>query len=79
MARQLYISYLVKDKSTGAVQKPRINLTLVMLTELPPDLLKELGETTLVLNHVAILAVIERISEHATDTAKGLRRLVQNF
>jgi hypothetical protein len=50
-----------------------------MLAELPPDLLQDLGETTLVLNMKAILEVIERIEEHAPDTAEPLRALVQNF
>jgi hypothetical protein len=32
-----------------------------------------------VLNREAILEVIERIEEHAPDTAENLRALVQNF
>lgn len=79
MARQLDIKYLFKDKGTEVLQKPGINLTAEMLAELPPDLLQTLDETTLALNMEAILEVIERISEHAPDTAGGLRRLVQNF
>jgi CheY-like chemotaxis protein len=79
MARQLGIKYLYKDKSAEAVQKPGINLTAEMLGELPPDLLEDLGETTLALNQEATLEVIERISEHAPDTAENLRTLVNNF
>ena len=43
------------------------------------QLLQNLGEKTLVLNREAILEVIERIEEHAPDTAENLRALVQNF
>ena len=50
-----------------------------MLAGLPPDLLQNLDETTLVLNREAILEVIERIEAHAPDTAESLRALVQNF
>jgi hypothetical protein len=50
-----------------------------MLAELPPELLQELDKTTLVANREAILEVIERIAEHAPETAALLRELVQNF
>jgi hypothetical protein len=42
-------------------------------------LLQELRETTRALNREAISEVIERIEEHAPDTAEGLRTLVQDF
>jgi CheY-like chemotaxis protein len=77
MARQLGIKYLYKDR--GAETAQGINLTAEMLAGLPPDLLQELRETTLELNMEAILEVIERIAEHAPDTAGHLRTLVQNF
>jgi signal transduction histidine kinase/streptogramin lyase/DNA-binding NarL/FixJ family response regulator len=79
MARQLGIKYLYKDRGAKAAQKQEINLTAEMLAGLPPDLLQDLGETTLVLNMEAILEVIERIAEQAPDTAENLRALVQNF
>ena len=79
MARQLGIKYLYKDKSAEAVQKPGINLTAEMLADLPGELLQELRETTLALSQEATLEVIERISEHAPDTAENLRTLVNNF
>jgi pilus assembly protein TadC len=61
------------------VQKPGINLTAEMLAGLPPELLQELGEKTLALNMETIMEVIERIEEHAPDTAEHLRALVQTF
>ena len=79
MARQLDIKYISKDTSAEVSQNPGINLTAEMLAELPPKLLQDLGETTLVLNMEAILEVIERIEAHAPDTAENLRALVQNF
>jgi signal transduction histidine kinase/ligand-binding sensor domain-containing protein/CheY-like chemotaxis protein len=79
MARQLGIKYLYKDRGAEAAQKPGINLTAEMLAGLPPDLLQNLRETTLVLNRDAILEVVERVAEHAPDTAENLRALVQNF
>ena len=50
-----------------------------MLAGLPPDLLHDLGQTTLVLNMEAILEVIEGIEAHAPGAAETLRALVQNF
>jgi len=79
MSRHLGIKYLYKDRRAEAAQKQEINLTAEMLAGLPPDLLQELRETTLVLNMEAILEVIERIEDHAPDTAENLRALVQNF
>jgi CheY-like chemotaxis protein len=79
MARQLGIKYLYQDRDKEAAQKQGINLTAEMLAELPPDLLQDLGETTLGLNREAILEVIERIETHAPGTAENLRALVQNF
>ena len=79
MARQLGVKYRYKDRGTEAAQKQGINLTAEMLAGLPPDLLQDLRETTLVLNMEAILEVIERIEAHTPDTAENLRALVQNF
>jgi CheY-like chemotaxis protein/anti-sigma regulatory factor (Ser/Thr protein kinase) len=79
MARQLDIKYLYKDRGAEAAHKPGINLTAKMLAGLPPDLLQDLRETMLLLNQQAILEVIERIAEHAPDTAETLRELVQNL
>jgi CheY-like chemotaxis protein len=79
MNRQVGIKYLYQDRGVEVAQKQGINLTAEMLGELPPELHQELGEKTLVLNREAILEVIERIEEHAPDTAKPLRALVQDF
>jgi CheY-like chemotaxis protein len=78
MARLLDLEYRY-DENGAAIQKERINLTAEMLAELPPKLLQELREATRALNREAISEVIERIEEHAPDTAEGLRTLVQDF
>ena len=54
-------------------------LTSEMLAVLPPELLEELRASTLALNREAVLEVVQRMAEHAPDTAEGLRELVQNF
>ena len=79
MSRHLGIKYIYQERGAEAVQKQTINLTAEMLAELPPELLQDLGETTLVLNQESILEVIDRIAEHAPDTAACLRALAQNF
>ena len=50
-----------------------------MLAELPPELRRELDETTLVGNREVIFEVIERIRAHAPAAAESLRVLVENF
>jgi signal transduction histidine kinase/streptogramin lyase/DNA-binding response OmpR family regulator len=79
MTRQLGIKYIYQDMVAEGAQKREIELTAAMLADLPGELLQELRETTLVLNQEAILEVIDRIEEHAPDTAENLRTLVQNF
>ena len=54
-------------------------LTAAMLTELPTELRQELDETTLVANRKTIMEVVERIKEHAPETAACLTALVQDF
>ncbi len=79
MSRQLGIKYLYQDSGAEMAQKQQINLTVEMLTELPPNLLQDLCETILVAKMEAILEVIERIAEQAPDTAERLRAFVKNF
>ncbi len=50
-----------------------------MLADLPPELFRELNQTTLVADREATQAVIERIEEHAPETGAGLRVLVENY
>ena len=50
-----------------------------MLAELPPELLQDLDQTTLVANRESILEVIDRIAEHAPGMAENLRARVHNF
>jgi CheY-like chemotaxis protein/anti-sigma regulatory factor (Ser/Thr protein kinase) len=79
MAQLLDIQYLYEDTGEEATQKEEINLSSEMLTELPPELLQDLDETTLLLNEKAILEVIGRIEEYAPNTAACLRVLVQKY
>jgi len=50
-----------------------------MLSELPPELLAELRQATLMLDRATMAVLIERIEGDAPDTAKGLKRLVDGF
>jgi len=79
MARFLGVEYVYAEPDDAAAPIDDAELTAAMLAELPPELLKDLDETTLVANKEIILKVIERIEEHAPDTAEHLRALVQNF
>jgi response regulator RpfG family c-di-GMP phosphodiesterase len=79
MARFLGVEYVYEKPDDAAAPIDDAVLTAAMLAELPPELLQDLDETTLVANREVILEVIERIREHAPDTADNLRALVQNF
>ena len=79
MARFLGVEYVYEEPDDAAVPIGEAELTAAMLAELPLELLKDLDETTLVANREVILKVIERIAEHAPETAEILRALVQNF
>jgi signal transduction histidine kinase/CheY-like chemotaxis protein/streptogramin lyase len=80
MGRFLNIEYIYEEKSEAApARQLELELTSAMLAEIPVELLQELRETTLELNHEAILKVIDRIEALSPDTAKGLRMLVNDF
>jgi signal transduction histidine kinase/CheY-like chemotaxis protein len=79
MARFLGVKYIYAEPDDAAAPIDDAELTAAMLAELPPELLKDLDETTLVANREVILEVIDRIREHAPETAEHLRALVQNF
>ena len=79
MARFLGVEYIYAEPDDAAAPIDGAELTAAMLAELPPELLKDLDQTTLVANREAILEVIDRIAEHAPETAKHLRALVHNF
>jgi CheY-like chemotaxis protein len=79
MARFLGVEYVYEEPDDAAAPIDDAELTAAMLAELPPELFQDLDETTLVANREVILEVIERIREHAPDTADNLRALVQNF
>jgi signal transduction histidine kinase/FixJ family two-component response regulator len=79
MARELGVEYVYRDRAAAPAEAAEIELTTEMLAELPPELLQELHQTTLVADLEATLAVIERIEEHAPETAASLRALVEDF
>jgi CheY-like chemotaxis protein len=79
MARELGVEYVYRDRLAAPAQPAEIELSAEMLADLPPELLQELNQTTLVADREATLAVIERIEEDAPETAATLRALVQNF
>jgi DNA-binding response OmpR family regulator len=79
MARYLEVKYHYKEAEAAPPQIHDVDLTAAMLAELPPDLLQELRETTLALDGEATLDVVERIQEHAPDTATALRTLMQDL
>ncbi len=62
MARFLEIEY-VYDQEAEPTTSPGADLPPAMLDELPPQLLRDLDETTLVPDMDAIREVIERIAE----------------
>lgn len=75
MSRFLEIEYVYDQEAEPApTTSPGADLTPVMLDELPPQLLRDLDETTLVLDMDAIREVIERIAEQAPDTAAAVAR-----
>ncbi len=79
MARFLGIEYVYEEPDEAAASTDDVELTAAMLAELPLELLQDLDKTTLVANTNAILEVIERIREHAPETAESLQVHVQNF
>jgi hypothetical protein len=80
MAQHLDVEYVYEQAAGEEPERaPRVHLTAEMLANLPPELRKELEETTLALNREATLQVIGRIKEQAPDTARALRLLVEEF
>jgi CheY-like chemotaxis protein len=79
MARFLGVEYVYAEPDDAPAPIDGAELSAAMLAALPPDLLQDLDDKTLVANREAILKVIERIQEHAPGTAGNLRALVQDF
>ena len=79
IGRQLEVEYLYADSLESHVHEVGPELTGEMLSELPPELLAELRQATLMLDRATMAALIERIEAHAPDTAKSLKRLVDGF
>jgi len=79
MARLLGIEYVYKEAGEELAQTQEVELTAEMLVELTPELRQALDETTLLLDQESTLEVINRIAEHAPNTARGLQKLVQDY
>jgi CheY-like chemotaxis protein len=79
MARELEVEYVYRDRTEAPAQPEGRELSAEMLADLPSELLQGLSQRTLVMDREATLAVIERIEDHAPETAASLRALVENF
>ena len=79
MARFLDVEYIYEQPGDVAAPAADVELSAAMLSELPPELIEDLDHTTLVANRQAILKVVDRIAEHAPDTAESLQALVHGF
>ncbi len=79
MARFLGVEYVYAESVEAEATADDVELTAAMLAELPPELIKDLDNTTLIGKRESILEVIERIAELAPEAAQHLRMLVQNF
>ena len=79
MADQLGVRYIYEQADEQMEQVDEVELTIEMLAELTPELLKALDQATLALNVDATLAVIDQIEGNDPHTARGLRTLVQDY
>jgi len=80
MGRFLDIEYIYESKGkVSPVLTGKPDLTIAMLTDLPPELLQELSEACLLLDIDLIATIIDRIEALAPDTAKGLRTLLDGY
>ena len=80
MARFLDIEYVYEPVSEAAHERLYTReLTASQLGSLPPELLRELYDSSITLDRKAILAVIERIKPLAPDVARGLKTLTENL
>jgi signal transduction histidine kinase/ligand-binding sensor domain-containing protein/CheY-like chemotaxis protein len=80
MARFLNIEYVYdQDTQSDPTTDFGNKLTSGMLAKLPPQILKDLDETTLALDMDAIEEVIERIAELAPETARQLLALAEDI
>jgi CheY-like chemotaxis protein/anti-sigma regulatory factor (Ser/Thr protein kinase) len=79
IGRQLGIEYRYPESLQPHIPEVGPELTGEMLSELPPDLLAELRQATLVLDRATMALLIKRIEAHAPDTAMGLQRLLDGL
>jgi signal transduction histidine kinase/DNA-binding response OmpR family regulator len=79
IARLLGVEYQRSDGEHPPTEAATTALTSEMLSQLPEDVLEELGQATLALDREAIFALIERIEDHAPDTAKALQAHMDSF
>ncbi len=79
MATELGVEYLYRDRPEKPAEPEGAELSSEMLADLPPELLQELRQTTLVADRGATLEVIGRIEEYVPETATKLQKLVENY
>ena len=80
MVQFLDIEYIYEPVSEAAPEQfDNQELTPAQLGGLPPELLRELYDSSITLDRKAILAVIERIKPLAPDVARGLQTLTENL
>jgi CheY-like chemotaxis protein/anti-sigma regulatory factor (Ser/Thr protein kinase) len=79
IGRLIDVEYLYSDATQLPAPEETPKLTEKMLSEIPPELISELRQATLVLDRKTMAGLIERIGAHAPDTAKALQRLVDDF
>ena len=79
IARLLKVEYLYNDATEDQASGEALELTKEILSELPTELLDELRHAALVLDRVAMAALIQRTRNHAPETAKGLQQIVDDF
>ena len=79
IGRLLAVEYQYAETLQPNVFEVSPELTVEMLSELPPEWISDLRKATRVLSRTAMAELIERIEVHAPDTAKGLQRLVDDF
>jgi signal transduction histidine kinase/CheY-like chemotaxis protein len=79
IGRLLGIEYQYADTLQTRVSEAGTELTGVMLSALPSELINELRHATLVLDRTAMAKLIKSIETRTPDTARGLKKLVDNF
>jgi signal transduction histidine kinase/CheY-like chemotaxis protein len=80
MGRFLDIEYIYEQEGeTAPARMDGADLNAAMLSDLPGELLHELGEATLALDREAALEITSSIADQAPEVAAGLKVLLDNY